>query len=390
MNTSSSSTHQHSLEVEIQPLNPHEEHHQAHKQQQIRVCATEEVSLLIKIFALVFLLVLATSVLTSSAGEKLWTWSLTTHEEPVMTYQPPTELMHNMSDGELFRVALDVSRMNRLHYKMTPKIAFLFLTRGPLPLSPLWEKYFEGYDGLYSIYIHTHPAYRPQNSSSSVFYKRQIPSKVLSWGSMSMVDGERRLLANALLDLSNERFILLSESCIPLFNMSFTYHYLMNSRYNFVDDFDNPAPDARGRYNPKLAPEINVTEWRKGAQWFEMSRRVAVIVVNETKYYAKFSQLQHEMILQDEHYIPTVLYLVAPRLIAYRTLTWARWIGGSHPVTFGKDDVSDTLLREINEETNCTYNDRPSTTCYLFARKFAPSALEALLKLAPTSFGFGL
>ncbi|RWV88276.1 hypothetical protein BHE74_00040537 [Ensete ventricosum] len=214
--------------------------------------------------------------------------------------------------------------------------------------------------------------------------------QVVSWGSLSLVDAERRLLANALVDLSNERFVLLSESCIPLFNFSFTYQYLMSSRYSFVDAFDEPGPAARGRYEPKLAPEINVTEWRKGAQWFEASRQVAVIVVNETRYYAKFDELRDLMYLEDEHYIPTMLTIKAAHLIANRTLTWAYWTGGSHPITFGQDDVSDGFLRKINQERNCSYNDQPpSTVCYLFARKFAPSALEPLLKLAPTSLGFG-
>ena len=36
------------------------------------------------------------------------------------------------------------------------------------------------------------------------------------WGEVSIVDAERRLLANALLDFSNERFILLSELCTSL------------------------------------------------------------------------------------------------------------------------------------------------------------------------------
>ncbi|KAJ8512565.1 hypothetical protein OPV22_002999 [Ensete ventricosum] len=329
---------------------------------------------------------------TSKDDERLWSWRFRPREDDdkSMAYQPPAELMHNMTDGELFQRAVDVSQLSRQRLGMAPKIAFMFLTKGALPLSPLWEKYFAGHSGLYSIYVHPRPSYHADNASSSVFYRRQIPSKVVSWGSLSLVDAERRLLANALVDLSNERFVLLSESCIPLFNFSFTYQYLMSSRYSFVDAFDEPGPAARGRYEPKLAPEINVTEWRKGAQWFEASRQVAVIVVNETRYYAKFDELRDLMYLEDEHYIPTMLTIKAAHLIANRTLTWAYWTGGSHPRTFGQDDVSDGFLRKINQERNCSYNDQPpSTVCYLFARKFAPSALEPLLKLAPTSLGFG-
>lgn len=54
----------------------------------------------------------------------------------------------------------------------------------------------------------------------------QVPSTYVEWGNASIVDAERRLLAAALADRNNERFVLLSESCIPIRNLTFVYHYL--------------------------------------------------------------------------------------------------------------------------------------------------------------------
>jgi len=48
----------------------------------------------------------------------------------------------------------------------------------------------------------------------------------VEWGNVNMMEAERRLLSNALLDISNQRFVLISESCIPLFNFSTIYSYL--------------------------------------------------------------------------------------------------------------------------------------------------------------------
>lgn len=59
-----------------------------------------------------------------------------------------------------------------------PKVAFMFLTRWNLPLSPLWEMFFKGHGGLYSIYVHTSPEFTDEPPESSVFYKKRIPSKV--------------------------------------------------------------------------------------------------------------------------------------------------------------------------------------------------------------------
>ncbi|KAK7340947.1 hypothetical protein VNO77_21665 [Canavalia gladiata] len=78
-----------------------------------------------------------------------------------------------------------------------------------------------------------------------------------------MIDAERRLLANALMDLSNKSFVLHSESCIPLFHFRTLYDYLMNSSMSFLGSFDDPRKDCRGRYNPKMWPIINITNWRK-------------------------------------------------------------------------------------------------------------------------------
>lgn len=88
-------------------------------------------------------------------------------------------LMHNMSDKELLWKASMVPIIQEYsNYKHVPKVAFMFLAYGPLPLAPLWEKFFEGHEGLYSIYVHPHPSYNESWPQSSVFYGRRIPSQV--------------------------------------------------------------------------------------------------------------------------------------------------------------------------------------------------------------------
>ncbi|KAI3775092.1 hypothetical protein L1987_49660 [Smallanthus sonchifolius] len=114
--------------------------------------------------------------------------------------EPPSTYMHTLDDNELFWRASFAAQIKEYPFKRSPKIAFMFLTRGPLPFAPLWEKFFKGNEGFYTIYVHTMPSYRAKFSSSSVFYQKQIPSRVVEWGMMSMCDAERRLLANALLE----------------------------------------------------------------------------------------------------------------------------------------------------------------------------------------------
>ncbi|PQQ01178.1 uncharacterized protein Pyn_18679 [Prunus yedoensis var. nudiflora] len=167
-------------------------------------------------------------------------------------------------DDELAWRASLVPRIRRFPFNHVPKVAFMFLTKGPIPLAPLWEMFFKGHEGLYTIYVHPHPSYVDSWPQNSVFYGRRVPSKEVEWGKPTMIDSERRLLASALLDFSNERFVLLSESCIPLFNFTTIYSYLMNSSESNIGSNDDPRKSGRGRYNPNMWPAINISDWRKG------------------------------------------------------------------------------------------------------------------------------
>ncbi|CAF2056726.1 hypothetical protein HID58_070485 [Brassica napus] len=303
--------------------------------------------------------------------------------------RPPLNVWHTMNDGELLWRASMEPKRHDYPFKRVPKLAFMFLTKGPLPFAPLWEMFFKGHEGLYSIYVHALPNYRSDFDRSSVFYRRYIPSQAVAWGEMSMCDAERRLLASALLDISNEWFVLLSESCIPLSGFGFIYGYVSGSRYSFMGCADEEGPDGRGRYRNGMEPEITLSQWRKGSQWFEINRKLALEIVQDTTYYPKFKEFCKPPCYVDEHYFPTMLSMKHRIFLANRTLTYTDWSrGGAHPATFGKADVTEAFLKNLPGAKACLYNDQRSPVCYLFARKFAPSALEPLLELAPKILGF--
>ncbi|CAK9150688.1 unnamed protein product [Ilex paraguariensis] len=303
-----------------------------------------------------------------------------------------TSLMHNMSDKELLWRASMVPKNLDFPYKHVPKVAFMFLTPGPLPLAPLWEMFLEGHEGLYSIYVHPHPSFNESvPAESSVFYKRRIPSQPVWWGTISMIDAERRLLANALLDFSNQRFVLLSDSCIPLFNFTTVYKYLMGTNISFLSSFDDPRKPGRGRYNRQMWPNITIEQWRKGSQWFEIHRDLAIKLISDKKYYPIFQEYCLPPCYSDEHYLPTLVNILYPDMNSNRTITFVDWSrGGPHPRKFGWGDISDELLNGMRFGSECSYNGNTTSMCSLFARKFLPNALEPLLLVAPLVLGFEL
>nr|XP_043639098.1 glycosyltransferase BC10-like [Erigeron canadensis] len=304
---------------------------------------------------------------------------------------PPNEqipLMHNMSDEDLIKNAMRIATMSVPN--TTPyKVAFMFLTTGPIPLSPLWELFFKGHESLLSIYIHPHPSYNDTFPKDSIFYGRRITSQPVYWGDISMVDAERRLLANALLDASNQRFVLLSESCIPLFNFTTTYNYLINSNLSYINSLDDARKIGRGRYNPQMAPHITIQDWRKGAQWFEVNRDLALGIISDRKYYNLFKEYCHKPCYNDEHYLSTLVNILYPEMNSNRTITYVNWsTSGPHPRKFVKNDITEEFLSSVRfGSTECIYNNNMTPMCFLFARKFAPNTLMPLVIICPYVYG---
>ncbi|KAG7555445.1 Glycosyl transferase family 14 [Arabidopsis suecica] len=349
---------------------------------------------------------------TTTQRQPLWSTLLFNHTTTMDIKQELQlqVLQHNMSDQELFTKVSSLSSptpsssssssswLGRRHNndgKMVVKVAFMFMTGGRLPLAGLWEKFFEGHEGFYSIYVHTNPSFQDSFPETSVFYSRRIPSQPVYWGTSSMVDAEKRLLANALLDESNQRFVLLSDSCIPLYNFTTIYDYLTGTNLSFIGSFDDPRKSGRGRYNHKMYPQINITHWRKGSQWFETTRELALHIIADTVYYKVFDEHCKPPCYMDEHYIPTLVHMLHGEMSANRTLTWVDWSkAGPHPGRFIWPDITDEFLNRIRFKEECVYYGRDgenvtTSKCFLFARKFTAETLEPLLRISPLVLGFG-
>jgi len=155
-----------------------------------------------------------------------------------------------------------------------------------------------------------------------------------------MCDAEKRLLSNALLDYRNTRFILLSESCIPVFNFTTVYNHLIKSKHSFVGSFDDRGPFGRGRYNKNMEPEVTIAQWRKGSQWFEVNRNLAVSIIADNIYYPKFKNFCTPACYVDEHYFPTILsihflYLVSIHIFTMCILTIPQIVLATSPSSNG-------------------------------------------------------
>uniref|UniRef100_A0A453T1M6 Uncharacterized protein n=1 Tax=Aegilops tauschii subsp. strangulata TaxID=200361 RepID=A0A453T1M6_AEGTS len=193
----------------------------------------------------------------------------------------------------------------------------------------------------------------------------------------------------------------LSRSCVPLHSFDYVFNYLMGTNISFIDCFQDPGPHGNGRYSLEMLPEIEERDFRKGAQWFAITRRHALLILADNLYYKKFKlyckPADGRNCIADEHYLPTLFNMVDPGGIANWSVTHVDWSEGKwHPKSYAVADVSYDLLKNItavDETIHVTSDDRKLVTqkpclwngskspCYLFARKFYPETLDSLLKI---------
>ncbi|KAE8660289.1 putative Eukaryotic aspartyl protease family protein [Hibiscus syriacus] len=176
----------------------------------------------------------------------------------------------------------------------------------------------------------------------------------------------------------------------------------MHANMSFIDCFVDPGPHGNGRYSAHMLPEVEEKDFRKGAQWFTMKRKHAMIVMADSIYYSRFRDyckpfMDGKNCIADEHYFPTFFHLVDPGGIANWSVTHVDWSERKwHPKSYRAQDVTYELLRNITslyQETHITSNGKGDELlqpclwngirrpCFLFARKFYPETLDKLVTL---------
>ena len=192
------------------------------------------------------------------------------------------------------------------------KIALCFLTYNNLSQPKLWENFI---NSNYNIYIHN------KDDFTGVFKKYCIKNKVKTrWGDISLVKATIALFKEAFKNKDNKYFILLSESCIPL--------YSSNEIYNKIKALDNNlisvVPDNQGDYRYNSLRDktfFNKDDFLKQSQWFLLKRGTIKKYFIENDYTNIFG---NNFKVPDEHYFVNILNKFNISFIN-RTITYVNW-----------------------------------------------------------------
>ena len=168
----------------------------------------------------------------------------------------------------LYRINNNTENFESVEYSKsnTDKIAFLFLTYNNLKRPDIWNKFFDidnssntsKYSNKYNIYLH---AKEPEKVTDFILQGKQIPEHIETcWGCANLVEANILMMKEALKDPLNKKFILVSDSCIPIVSFNTFYSEVMKDNKSRIGLISNNTID---RYDNIISPPFPKNEFTK-------------------------------------------------------------------------------------------------------------------------------
>ncbi len=239
------------------------------------------------------------------------------------------------------------------------KIAFLFLTIGDVYHAAYWQDFFRGHENQYSVYAHS----KEKLSPSDWLFPYEIPEKIpTTWA--NTMQAQVALLKYALKDLTNKKFIFVSDSTIPLKGFDAIYKAIMHDDKSIIKYWKNPyVGQSIGR---DLFP-IPPSKQYKNPQWVIINRKHATAMVTDHYYLPLITSYTAD----NEMYPATFLLNIGEQaFIEPRETTYTVW-----PDEFGNVDHPRTFKNFKNPLDMDPIKDAIKQD-FLFVRKIAKNCLR--------------
>tara|TARA_Y100000592_G_scaffold54689_1_gene86208 strand:- start:165 stop:1028 length:864 start_codon:yes stop_codon:yes gene_type:complete len=156
------------------------------------------------------------------------------------------------------------------------KISFLFLVYDKIIYEDTWSDFFSQADkAKYSIHIH----YKSKDSLGR-FKKYCLPDVIeTKWADISLVKAQNILLREALKDPENEKFIFVSQACVPVKKFDYIYECLSKNENSVFNERPLEYPP-RYKKIKEIAPDYKIS---KASQWCILNRTHAKILSDKNK-----------------------------------------------------------------------------------------------------------
>jgi hypothetical protein len=207
------------------------------------------------------------------------------------------------------------------------KIAFMFLTITNHKQPKIWEMFFKGHESKYNIYYHP----KSKVDVTQKLFKKCIIKNIAETKRMYILDANLALMKAAYeADNDNYKFILVTDSCIPIRTFDYIYDKLIMDNRSYIEWWKtHPFNDFANRYDIAVKEtgfKFPHNKYKKHSAYFILNREYMKEIVdhkiNNTKEYHFFVNLP----AGDEHFLSLLSGKQEnePNIINY-TVTGADW-----------------------------------------------------------------
>lgn len=220
--------------------------------------------------------------------------------------------------------------------------------------SELWDKFFNQDTGnRHTVHVHA----KNRTSLQKHIIEEHIPS---AWGTYSLVEIQNILLQHGYNDPKNYKFILLSESHIPVHSFDYVYKKLTENNCGYVGYGSDIVSNRFNTINNMLGWKRE--EWLVSSQWCILNREHVSIILANKKIMRNI--FEHSAVPDETAYVNVLNHYCGMKNIINMNQTHVRFV----PNTVGK------LVPYIY-----TYLDQNTMTKigknHLFMRKISPDCI---------------
>ena len=181
------------------------------------------------------------------------------------------------------------------------KIAFLFLTYNNLKRPDIWTRFFDTkYNDKFTIYNHSKES---EKVTDLLLKDKHIPEYIdTCWGCPNLVEANILMMKEALKNKQNKKFILVSDSCIPIVSFPTFYKEIMTDDKSIINIHYNNNPE---RYDKIINPSFKKDEFTKhSGSGLVLNEKHAKLLVSDLDNYRNNWK---DVFVPDEHYIGNIL-----------------------------------------------------------------------------------
>ena len=210
------------------------------------------------------------------------------------------------------------------------KIAFMFLTINNMVKEGWWNAFFDGHEAFINIY--NHAKFPKEVTRKSILFSHHTRKHIATkWADFSLVRATLIMMEEAIKDPCNVRFVLCSDSCVPIRPFQEFYNFLLSNDITLLKFNPNykDTEDSRRRYIMFQGKHrVPRHKFKKQHQWCVFNRKAVIAILENYKRYV------HEFLpvfASDEHFFINLLSDIG---IPYRNyqITFVHFeTGDSHP-----------------------------------------------------------